>query len=65
MNDTFLDDDDGTLSSSSSSTPFSKGLWIPRKMYDMTEIQIIGELCIYATIFTGIGLLAAAHRETQ
>ena len=65
MNDTFLDDDDGTLSSSSSSTPFSKGLWTPRKMYDMTEIQILGELCIYVTIFTGLGLLAAAHRETQ
>jgi hypothetical protein len=43
---------------------FSRGWWIPRKMYDMTEIQILGELCIYATIFTGLGLVAAAHRET-
>lgn len=41
-----------------------KGLWTPRKMYEMSEIQILGELCIYATVFTGIGLLAAAHRDT-
>jgi hypothetical protein len=43
---------------------YSRGWWIPRKMYGMTEIQILGELCIYATIFTGLGLIAAAHRET-
>jgi EXS family len=43
---------------------YSRGWWIPRKMYEMTEIQILGELCIYATVFTGLGLLAAAHRET-
>jgi len=61
INDTFVNDDDDILLSSSS---FSTGLWIPRKMYDMTEIQILGELCIYSTIFTGLGLLAAAHRET-
>jgi hypothetical protein len=40
------------------------GWWVPRRMYDMTEMQIIGELCIYATIFTGLGLMAAAHRDT-
>jgi hypothetical protein len=44
---------------------FSRGFWIPRKMYEMTEMQILGELCIYATIFTGLGLLAAAHRDTM
>lgn len=43
---------------------FARGLWIPRRMYDMTQMQILGELCIYATIFTGLGLMAAAHRET-
>jgi hypothetical protein len=42
----------------------SRGWWIPSKMYDMNEMQIMGELCIYATIFTGLGLVAAAHRET-
>jgi len=41
-----------------------RGWWIPRNMYDMTEMQILGELCIYATVFTGLGLMAAAHRET-
>jgi hypothetical protein len=40
------------------------GWWIPRRMYEMTEMQILGELCIYATIFTGLGLMAAAHRDT-
>ena len=50
--------DNGTTS------PHSRGWWIPSRMYDMTEIQILGELCIYATIFTGLGLVAAAHRET-
>ncbi|KAG7350651.1 EXS family protein [Nitzschia inconspicua] len=46
------------------SLSYVRGWWIPRKMYDMTELQILGELCIYATIFTGLGLVAAAHRET-
>lgn len=57
----FSDDENKTEIPSSS---FAKGLWNPKKMYEMTEIQILGELCIYATIFTGVGLLAAAHRET-
>eukprot|EP00536_Pseudo-nitzschia_multiseries_P013006 jgi/Psemu1/261103/estExt_Genewise1Plus.C_5290033 len=46
------------------SPSFSRGSWIPKKMYEMTELQILGELCIYATVFTGLGLLAAAHRDT-
>mmetsp|Transcript_22551 Transcript_22551/g.62771 ORF Transcript_22551/g.62771 Transcript_22551/m.62771 type:complete len:645 (-) Transcript_22551:4071-6005(-) len=46
------------------SPSFSKGSWIPKKMYEMTELQIVGELCVYATVFTGLGLLAAAHRDT-
>jgi hypothetical protein len=44
--------------------PNSRGWWLPMKMYEMTEIQIMGELCIYATVFTVLGLIAAAHRET-
>jgi len=67
INDNLMDDSENELmspSSSSSSSPLSKGLWVPRKMYDMTEIQILGELCVYATIFTALGLIAAAHRET-
>lgn len=47
-----------------SPSPFARRFWNPKKMYEMTEIQIMGELCVYATIFTGLGLLAAAHRET-
>ena len=67
INDNLSDDSENELispPSSSSSSPLSKGLWMPRKMYDMTEIQILGELCVYATIFTALGLIAAAHRET-
>lgn len=30
-----------------------------------SDIQILGELCLYATAFAGIGILAAAHRETM
>ena len=47
-----------------SPSAFSNGLWNPKKMDEMTELQILSELCIYATVFTGVGLLAAAHRET-
>jgi hypothetical protein len=48
-----------------SPSPFAKGLsWNNKKIYEMTEVQVVMELCIYATIFTGLGLLAAAHRET-
>jgi len=46
-----------------SASPFRR-FWNPKKIYEMTETQILGELCVYATIFTGLGLLAAAHRET-
>lgn len=47
-----------------SPSPFARRFWNPKKMYEMTEVQIVGELCIYATLFTALGLLAAAHRET-
>ena len=60
--DDMLSDNSGR--SERSPSPFAKSLWNPKKMYEMTDIQVIVELCIYATIFTGLGLLAAAHRET-
>lgn len=43
--------------------PTSDG-WISREMYMMNDYQVIGEMCIYATVFSGLGLLAAAHRVT-
>jgi len=62
VKDTFSDHPKNTERSPS---PFAKGLsWNKKKMYEMTEVQVVMELCIYATIFTGLGLLAAAHRET-
>lgn len=42
----------------------SKTGWIIGEMYSMSEFQIIGELCLYATAFTALGLIAAAHRLT-
>jgi len=50
---------------SEASLPSSaKRFWNPKRMYEMTEIQILSELSIYAIVFTAVGLLAAAHRET-
>ena len=34
-----------------------------REMSSMTELQILGELCLYATAFTSLGIFAAAHRH--
>ena len=34
-----------------------------RDMSSMTELQILGELCLYATAFTSLGIFAAAHRH--
>ena len=62
VKDTFSDNE--RIRERSPSSPFARGLWNPKRMYEMTEIQILGELCLYATIFTGLGLLTAAHRET-
>lgn len=50
--------------------PFSQRVptsaaWISSDMSPLSEIQILSELCIYATIFTGLGMLAAAHRVTM
>lgn len=55
---------DNSRKTDRSESLFTKRFWNPQKMYAMTEIQILRELCIYATIFTALGLLAAAHRET-
>lgn len=64
IDDDSIDDDDDEKRFSSGPASFSRGWWISQKMYEMNEMQILGELCIYATIFTGLGLVAAAHRET-
>jgi hypothetical protein len=34
-------------------------------MSSMDNIQILAELCCYSTIFAVLGLIAAAHRNTQ
>ena len=34
-----------------------------REMSSMTELQILGELCLYATAFSSLGIFAAAHRH--
>ncbi len=44
--------------------PPKKSGWIPSEMYKMTDLHILGELCIYSTVFTVLGLVAAAHRLT-
>lgn len=35
---------------------------IQSDMSHSSEIQIMGELCLWATVFTSVGILAAAHR---
>ena len=32
-------------------------------MSNMTDIQILSELCVWATIFCGVALIGMAHRE--
>jgi len=32
-------------------------------MSNLNDIQILSELCVWATIFSGIAIIAAAHRE--
>ena len=44
--------------------PRKTGWLYPSDMYSMSEFQIMGELCLYATAFTALGLVAAAHRLT-
>lgn len=38
--------------------------WWKSDMSSMNDIQILGELCLYATVFVLLGTLAAAHRDT-
>eukprot|EP00529_Nitzschia_sp_RCC80_P016372 CAMPEP_0113446190 /NCGR_PEP_ID=MMETSP0014_2-20120614/3576_1 /TAXON_ID=2857 /ORGANISM="Nitzschia sp." /LENGTH=648 /DNA_ID=CAMNT_0000337269 /DNA_START=146 /DNA_END=2092 /DNA_ORIENTATION=+ /assembly_acc=CAM_ASM_000159 len=69
MEGTLSNDDDDYVNdewrrAQMSSSPWATVFLPNKRMYEMTEIQILGELCIYATIFTGLGLLAAAHRDT-
>lgn len=40
------------------------GGWITSEMYMLSDLQILGELCIYSAAFTVLGLVAAAHRLT-
>ena len=32
-------------------------------MSNLNDIQILSELCVWATIFSGMAIIAAAHRE--
>jgi len=34
-------------------------------MATMTDVQIMGELCLWGTAFTSLGILAAAHRQVM
>jgi hypothetical protein len=43
---------------------YSPRLHLSNDMSNNTDLQIIMELCIWATLFVGGGMLAAAHRET-
>lgn len=38
--------------------------WISAEMYNMSELQILGELCFYSIVFTALGMVAVAHRLT-
>jgi hypothetical protein len=29
----------------------------------LNDIQILSELCVWATVFSGVAIIAAAHRE--
>jgi len=47
-------------------TPQNNGLlykFFESDMSDMTDNQILGELCIWATVFTSLGIVAASHRK--
>lgn len=39
-----------------------KSFWLS-DMSDLNDIQIFTELCAWATVFSGIAIVAAAHRE--
>eukprot|EP00550_Attheya_septentrionalis_P007305 CAMPEP_0198291832 /NCGR_PEP_ID=MMETSP1449-20131203/9218_1 /TAXON_ID=420275 /ORGANISM="Attheya septentrionalis, Strain CCMP2084" /LENGTH=655 /DNA_ID=CAMNT_0043990515 /DNA_START=241 /DNA_END=2208 /DNA_ORIENTATION=- len=43
---------------------FSSGIF-QSDMSHMNDIQILTELCIWATAFTSLGIIAAAHREVM
>jgi len=32
-------------------------------MSNLNDIQVLSELCVWATVFSGIAIIAAAHRE--
>jgi hypothetical protein len=52
-------DDEMNMTQLSLQTP-----WWKSDMSSMNDVQILSELCMYATVFLIIGALAAAHRET-
>jgi hypothetical protein len=45
-------------------TPSASGMWISNDMSMLSDLQILGELCLWATAFASIGIIAAAHRVT-
>jgi hypothetical protein len=40
------------------------GVWLSSDMSMLSDLQILGELCLWATAFTALGMMAAAHRMT-
>jgi hypothetical protein len=48
----------------SMSSMSARAPWWKSDMSSMNDVQILGELCLYATVFVLVGAIAAAHRET-
>jgi hypothetical protein len=46
-------------------SPATRLVTMGKPMSDLTDGQILGELCVWATSFALLGALAAANRETQ
>jgi hypothetical protein len=44
--------------------PTISGAVLASDMSMLSDIQILGELCLWATAFTSLGMIAAAHRVT-
>ena len=40
------------------------GVWVSSDMSMLNDLQILGELSFYAIAFSGLGMVAAAHRIT-
>mmetsp|Transcript_32275 Transcript_32275/g.47055 ORF Transcript_32275/g.47055 Transcript_32275/m.47055 type:complete len:673 (+) Transcript_32275:100-2118(+) len=53
------------MASLTSSLRASGGTIMQSDMSSSSDIQILSELCLYATAFTSLGIIAAAHRQVM